>query len=121
MKHESIAIQLGSRQYLQNGPDEIGRTHIGYEPGLSDEQIYEAGRGLWSLNPNRLFGADYIFIVTNQGEVLIEVNLTGIQRVENGKYYITGDINKNSEYVGQYINVNTSRNRINYIETNNLL
>lgn len=113
---EIVAFRIQDRKYLTE-KDEMGRTRIGYEPGMTEEEIYNAGRGIWKISPTRLFKAKCILITNRQGVVLQEFELTGVQRVENGKYVLTGDINHDSEYVGHTININQSRNSINYIST----
>lgn len=115
MKNETLVIQIQDRRYFEE-TDELGRNYIGYSPDLSDEQIYEAARGFWSLNPSRVFQIDRIFVVYND-RIVLEANLTGLQRIHNGKYYFTGDIINNSEYVGKNIRLNKSQNRVNYIDT----
>lgn len=118
MKKEVIAIQLGNRQYLDFA-DVIGRKFIGYEPSMTDDEIYEAGRGIWSISASRVFKANHVFITDNEGTVLIEINVTSIHLAypQDSKHkFIEGTVVKDSEFVGQTLPVNTSRNRINYLK-----
>lgn len=116
---EVITLQLGQRQYL-GGKDEIGRTHIGYEPDMTKEQIYEAGQGLWNMNLNRAFNAERILICENNGYILLDLDLTGVRKVKVNdskneyKVCIYGEFNKSSRYEGRVAPVNQSRNRVSY-------
>lgn len=118
MTKEIVAIQLGNRKYLDFA-DVIGRKFIGYEPSMTDDEIYEAGRGIWSINANRVFNASHVFITDNKGTILIEINVVSIHLAysqDNKHKFIEGTIVKDSDFVGQTLPVNTSRNRINYLK-----
>src|SRR5699024_3103083 len=116
---EVITLQLGQRQYL-GGKDEIGRTHIGYEPDMTKEQIYEAGQGLWNMNLNPAFNAERILIRGINDYILLDLELTVVRKVKvndgNNEYKVCiyGEFNKNSRYEGRVAPVNQSRKRVSY-------
>lgn len=115
---EVLAIQVGNMKYIDQR-DELGRSYIGYSPSMNDEEIYQASRGFWTLNPSRTFKVDRVFIVYKES-IVLDLELTGIQKINNGKYYISGSSIEDSEFVGKNIQLNKSQNRINYINVDDL-
>lgn len=44
-----IVINLGPAREVDKDEDGLGRSVVGWFPGMSDEQLYEAARGVWKL------------------------------------------------------------------------
>ena len=116
-KQEIIVIRLGHRKYL-GGTDDLGRTHIGYEPSLTDEQIYEAAKGKWRANATRLWCADKIVVISKEGDGLITIDLTLIRKHDNDALSFEGHI-IDSEYNNKVFPTNY-RNALRYYKKSEL-
>jgi hypothetical protein len=46
-----LHIRLGELRQVDPMADDLGRTYVGYQHGMSDAEIYEANRGCWRLGP----------------------------------------------------------------------
>jgi hypothetical protein len=44
-----VVINLASAREVDRNEDGLGRSVVGWHPGMTDEQLYEAGRGTWKL------------------------------------------------------------------------
>ncbi len=44
-------------------PDSMGRTHTGFRAGLSVDELWDRGRGLWKSSADRLLASSVLIIV----------------------------------------------------------
>ncbi|MFJ9935551.1 hypothetical protein ACIRSJ_20840 [Streptomyces virginiae] len=57
--------------------DGLGRTSIGWEEGQTFQHIYDNGRGIWPINPEKFNACDYALFWA-AGKVRLIVKLTGL-------------------------------------------
>lgn len=117
----NVIIKINDKKAVFHDP--LDRSYIGFEPGMTQDEIYQASRGCWRLNAGKVLNSKpvSIFIVYKK-RILLHVIATGIQRVKNNgiigehKSYFTGDIQYDSPYLNRYIETNKSHNSIEYID-----
>lgn len=72
-----LRIKLGPRKHVdESGDPFLPREYAGWEPCLSDEQVYEAARGWWVLNRSRAEKEKYAVIVCD-GRIRLVVAIEG--------------------------------------------
>ncbi|MDH6291926.1 zinc-ribbon domain-containing protein [Rhodococcus opacus] len=57
--------------------DPLGRTHIGYAPGLTPQELWERGRGVWKLRADHVAASTIVLIVYDKTIVLV-ASITGL-------------------------------------------
>ncbi|MEU9105279.1 hypothetical protein AB0D54_13050 [Streptomyces xanthophaeus] len=57
--------------------DGLGRTSIGWEEGQSAQHIYDNGRGIWPLDPEKVEACDYALFCA-AGKVRLIIKITGL-------------------------------------------
>ncbi len=115
-----IHIKLG-RRVEARADDPLGRGHIGWEPGMTDQQTYEAGRGAWVLGAKA--DRERYMLITADGVVrqAIEIHrlvqVTGSRRAVEGAVLPAGHP-VHDTYVGKPSPVPASvRNPVTYIDS----
>lgn len=115
-----LGIMLGKRRPAR--PDDgLDRSMIGYEAGMSEEEIYEAGRGCWVIGKAAdsenyaLIGGD------GKGRLVVEIDRVvattrGSRRAIEGRVLPAGHPLVD-RYVGRPFPGPRSRNPISYITT----
>jgi hypothetical protein len=66
--------------------DALGRATIGSRPGMSEQEAWEAGRGLWKLDPVRARAENEVQIVDQEGIVLAVARIKGVTK-HRERYY----------------------------------
>lgn len=85
-----LQIQLGPEQPAD--PDDgLGRSTVGSRPGMSEQEAWEAGRGVWKLNADRALAQDEIQIVDLEGTVLAVGIIKGISK-HRDRYALEGEL-----------------------------
>jgi|NGEPerStandDraft_6_1074524.scaffolds.fasta_scaffold30139_2 hypothetical protein len=77
-----LHFKLGpTRDVLPEENDELGRSWIGYEPGLSEQTVYEQNRGRWRLGSRAAQERYAMFsdIAEKRGRAVIEIS--GIEKL----------------------------------------
>ncbi|WP_424892214.1 hypothetical protein [Streptomyces sp. XH2] len=74
-----LQIRLGRKRPAPTG-DLLGRTVIGWHPGMTETEAWEAGRGIWRLNAARALARDEVQIIAPDQTVLAVARITGITR-----------------------------------------
>lgn len=71
----AIRLKLGSYETVQGDP--LGRSFIGYFPRMTEQEAWEAGRGVWRMNADKAARQRFAVIV---GEGLIRAvgEVTGV-------------------------------------------
>ncbi|MEU3564181.1 hypothetical protein [Kitasatospora sp. NPDC006786] len=115
-----IHIKLGPRAAAKTD-DPLGRNHIGWELGMTDEQTYEAGRGAWVLGAKAdrqrymLIAAEGV--VQQAIEIHRLVQATSSRRAAEGAVLTVGHP-VHDTYVGKPSPVPASaRNPVTYIDS----
>ncbi len=75
----TINFKLGPVREVLPAEDDMGRSWVGYEPGLSAQQVHDQNRGIWLLGPraNRESYATYSF----DGTVRVVVEVDHVETV----------------------------------------
>ncbi|NUU23165.1 MAG: hypothetical protein HOV68_16880 [Streptomycetaceae bacterium] len=94
-----LQIQLG-KERPAFVDDDLGRMRIGSWPGMSEQDAWLAGRGVWKLNAERALAQDEVQIVDLAGTVLAVARITGITKCRD-RYALEGDVLLGDPRVGQ--------------------
>jgi hypothetical protein len=86
-----LIITLGARKRNDESDDKfLPRTHVGWEPGLSDEQVYEAGRGWWRMAEGA--EGERLALIVGGGVVRLAVGIDKWAPPEDGRRAFAGRI-----------------------------
>jgi hypothetical protein len=96
-----LQIQLGPDR--EAGPDDVlGRSRVGYRPGMTEEEAWETGRGVWRLNADRALEEDEVQIVNLDGIVVVVADILGVSKTRvPGRYAIDGKLRVGDPRVGK--------------------
>ncbi|MFE5084439.1 hypothetical protein [Streptomyces mirabilis] len=108
-----LQIQLGPERPAEPG-DSLGRSTIGWRPGMTEDEAWEAGRGIWKFNADRALAQDQVQIVNTEGLVLAVATITGITK-HQGRYALEGELLRRDVRVGKPTTTpHRSRNSVAY-------
>lgn len=94
--------------------DWLGRSTIGSRPGMSEQEAWLTGRGVWVLKADRALAQDEAKIVDTAGTVLAVARITGITKCGE-RYALEGDLLPGDPRVGQPTTTpHRSRNSVGY-------
>jgi hypothetical protein len=70
-----LRIKLGNRRYVGDESNPfLPRQHAGWDPTMTEKEVYDAARGWWRLN-QRAEQEKYALVVADgQGRMVIEIN-----------------------------------------------
>lgn len=109
-----LQIQLGADRPLDPAPDGLGRSRVGSRPGMSEEEAWLAGRGVWKFKADRALAQEEAQIVDLEGTVLVVAKITGITKYGD-RYALEGDPLLGDPRVGQPTSTpHRSRNSVGY-------
>lgn len=107
-----ITLTMGHEELLYDDP--MGRTAMGWRPGLSESECWDRTRGLWILNENRVLKEDLAAVIDRSGTIRAVATVTGIRKYSH-KRAITGTVMPGHPWVGtQAPPINDSRNPVKY-------
>ncbi|MEW1700941.1 MULTISPECIES: hypothetical protein [unclassified Streptomyces] len=109
-----LQIRIGPER--EAGPDDgLGRSTTGWRPGMSEDEAWEAGRGIWKFNADRALSQDEAQIINTEGIVLAIAKITGISKRGN-RYALLGELLRGDDRVGHATkSPHLSRNPVTYI------
>ncbi|MFC8131345.1 hypothetical protein [Streptomyces sp. NPDC057302] len=109
-----LQIQIGPER--EAGPDDmLGRSTIGWRSGMSEDEAWQAGRGIWKFNADRALSQDEVQIINAEGTVLAVATITGISKHGN-RYALQGELLRGDDRVGRATkSPHLSRNPVTYI------
>ncbi|MER5601659.1 hypothetical protein [Streptomyces sp. NPDC002265] len=114
-----LTIALGNyRTFLE---DEYGNCTAGWRPGLTDEEVYAAGRGRWRLGTRA--DRERYALFTAKGIVVLAVEIDNITAAGlDGRRTVNGTILKSGDpvydaYVGGDAPVGKSQNPVQYVDS----
>ncbi|MYV96481.1 hypothetical protein [Streptomyces sp. SID1034] len=109
-----LQIQIGPER--EAGPDDmLERMTIGWRPGMSEDEAWEAGRGIWKFNADRALSQDEVQIINTSGTVLAVAMITGISK-HGDRYALQGELLRGDDRVGRATkSPHLSRNPVTYI------
>lgn len=109
-----LQIQLGAERPA-GADDGLGRTTIGWRPGMSEEEAWQAGRGIWKFNADRALSQEEVQIINTDGTVLAVARITGISK-HGDRYALEGELLYGDARVGRPTPCpHLSRNPVTYI------
>ncbi|RLU82598.1 hypothetical protein CTZ27_29830 [Streptomyces griseocarneus] len=109
-----LQIRLGRLRPAPGG-DALGRTTIGWRPGMTETHAWETGRGLWRLDAQRALARDEVQIIAPSQGVLAVARITGITR-HGDRYALEGRLLSGDARVGKPTTTpHPSRNPIAYL------
>jgi hypothetical protein len=111
-----LQIQLGQDREADPSADALGRNRIGYRPGMTEQEAWTAGRGVWVLKVDRALAQDEVKIVNLDGIVVAVAEILGVTKTrEPGRYAIDGNLKLNDPRVGKPTTTpHKSRNSVAY-------
>ncbi|MCX4853712.1 hypothetical protein [Streptomyces canus] len=109
-----LQIQLGPERPAPPD-DSLGRSTIGWRPGMTEEEAWEAGRGIWKFKADRALAQDEVQIIAPEGLVLAVATITGITK-HGDRYALEGVLLRGDPRVGQPTGTpHSSRNPVAYV------
>lgn len=73
--------------------DSLRRSTIGWRTGMTEDEAWEAGRGIWKFNADRALAQDEVQIINTAGVVLAVATITGISK-HHGRYALEGELRR---------------------------
>ncbi|MEU9456745.1 hypothetical protein [Streptomyces sp. NPDC048277] len=114
-----LTIALGAYQTFPE--DEYGKSSAGWRPGLTDEEVLQAGRGRWRLGSRA--DRERYALFTAMGIVVLALEIGTITAADpDGRRTIDGMILKPdhpvyAKYVGNPAPVGKSQNPVQYVDS----
>ena len=111
-----LQIQLGPDREIDPADEALGRSRIGYHNGMTEEEAWAAGRGIWRLNVDRALEEDEVQIVNLDAIVVAVAKILGISKTRvPGRYAIDGELILGDPRVGKPTTTpHRSRNSVAY-------
>ncbi|WP_331727341.1 hypothetical protein OG871_40110 (plasmid) [Kitasatospora sp. NBC_00374] len=110
-----LQIQIGPERPARSD-DLLGRTTIGWREGMSEDEAWLAGRGIWKFNADRALAQHEVQIVNTAGTVLAVATITGVTKKED-RYALEGDLQRGDPRVGRpTAHPHRSRNSVGYFD-----
>ncbi|MFC9556007.1 hypothetical protein ACFTWF_34885 [Rhodococcus sp. NPDC056960] len=108
-----IVFRMGEEEPLGPG-DPLGRTQVGYRPGLGEAECWNRSRGVWKLKEGRALEQDLAVVVDPDWIVRAVARVTAVSK-HGDRRAVEGEVIEGHPMVGQpFPTPNTSRNSISY-------
>ncbi|MEC3974237.1 hypothetical protein [Amycolatopsis sp. H20-H5] len=112
-----LQIQLGHERPVDPANDWLERSRVGSWPGMSEEQAWITGRGVWVFNTDRALRQDEVQIVDPSGTVLAVARIDGITKCGDRHYALEGSLLLGDPRVGNPTPTpHPSRNAVAYFD-----
>jgi hypothetical protein len=109
-----LQIRLGTDRVVDPATDPLGRSRIGWRPGMSEQEAWEAGRGVWKLKTDRALEQDEVQVIALDGTVLAVATVTGISK-HGDRYALQGTLRCGDSRIGHTTSTpHRSRNSVAY-------
>ncbi|MFF4603492.1 hypothetical protein ACFY12_12175 [Streptomyces sp. NPDC001339] len=109
-----LQIQIGAER-AADPDDRLGRTTLGWRPGMSEDDAWVAGRGIWKFKADRALAQDEVQIINTEGTVLAVAKITGISK-HGDRYALEGELLRGDPRIGHPTSSpHLSRNPVTYI------
>ncbi|MEU4820231.1 hypothetical protein AB0G03_31800 [Micromonospora aurantiaca] len=109
-----LQIQIGAER-AAHADDRLGRATVGWRPGMSEDEAWEAGRGIWKFKADRALSQDEAQIINTEGTVIAVARITGISK-HGDRYALEGTLLRGDPRVGRPTpSPHLSRNPVTYI------
>jgi hypothetical protein len=111
----TVNIRLGWHKPVTGDP--WGRSHIGAYPGMTPEDAWANGRGLWRLDAERVLQQDEAIVTNLDGIILAVAKITKVEKPDEApeRRAIEGILIPDDPRIGTASpNINSARNPISY-------
>ena len=71
----AVRLKLGAYELREN--DRLGRSAIGYFPRMTEDEAWQAGRGVWKMNAARAARQKFA-VVVGEGRIRVVAEITGV-------------------------------------------
>lgn len=85
-----MAVRFKLGYYYPVEGDPLGRTYVGYFPRMTECEAWQAGRGVWKANKERLSGEKFALII-GEGRVCAVGEITGVS-THDDRVAVEGDV-----------------------------
>jgi len=114
-----IHITTGPAQPRNPDEDDLGRSRVGFDVSMSDQELYEANHGCWVLGERA--DREQYALISFGGQVRQAIEIESIDEVPSGRRCINGRILQPGDavydaYVGEPSPVGRVRNPITYVD-----
>lgn len=110
-----LQIRLGAVRSVDSTLDPLRRSSVGFREGMSVAEAWEAGRGVWKLNPSRALEQEEVQIIAPNGEVLAIAKIDTVRR-HGDRFSIDGELLGSDPRIGTTTSkLVTSQNPVSYI------
>jgi hypothetical protein len=115
-----IQITQGAKRFVDQATDPLQRTHIGWEEGLTDQQLYDRAHGVYVMG-KKAWQERYA-IVSGAGTARQAIEIDGIVPVGGGRHAFVGRILQPGHpvydlYVGKPAPNGSQQNPITYFDS----
>lgn len=116
MVFNMLQIRIGQVRSMDPLTEALGRGRIGYRPGMTEQQAWEAGRGVWVLKVDRALEQDEVQVINLDDIVLAVAEVLGVSKTRApGRYAIDGRLKLGDPRVGKPTTTpHRSRNSVRY-------
>jgi hypothetical protein len=95
----TLQIKLAKEREQPVGEDPMGRSHVGYRPGLTQTEIWKRGRGTWKLKCDRVLEQDEAEVIDPDETVVAIAKITGVSKYGD-RLAVDGELLVNDPRVG---------------------
>jgi hypothetical protein len=111
-----ITLRMGPEQRADPFNQPVGRTLMGYRPGLSERECWERTRGVWLLDQKRVLAEQFVVVMDHDCIVRAVAEIDGIEQYGK-KLAIVGRLFEGHPLVGRASPwINTAQNGVGYFK-----
>ncbi|WP_129867706.1 protein-(glutamine-N5) methyltransferase [Bifidobacterium pseudolongum] len=121
MMAEIVTMKIGPRKILdydEQDPDNHAITAIGWQPDLSQRDVWSCSAGWWKLEPGRAVRCDIGIILNPDNVVVCVAKIKGIVKRDDMRMWFLGDLagERYDPWIGKTLERNDSKNPIAYFD-----
>lgn len=118
---EVVTMKIGPRKILdydEHDPDNHAITAIGWQPGLTQQDVWSCSAGWWKLEPGRAVRCDIGIILNPDNVVVCVAKIKGIVKRDDMRMWFLGDLagGRYDAWIGKTLERNDSKNPIAYFD-----
>ncbi|WEV64626.1 protein-(glutamine-N5) methyltransferase [Bifidobacterium sp. ESL0732] len=122
---EIITMKLGPRKPVRHEelPEGGYREFIGWQEGMSPEEVWHAGNSWWKLEPGRAVRCDLAVILNPDNVVVCVAKIRGLIKREDMRMGFIGEPveRQYDAWLGKTLKRNDSKNPIAYFDERDIL
>lgn len=118
---EVVTMKIGPRKILnydEYDPDNHAITAIGWQPDLTQQDVWSCSAGWWKLEPGRAVRCDIGIILNPDNVVVCVAKIKGIVKRDDMRMWFLGDLagGRYDAWIGKTLERNDSKNPIAYFD-----